>query len=89
MKHSSDKGQKTHYHATKNGKKLEGKEFIPTEKDEWSKVVKKSSKRSASSFFSKRNHPMCKIALINERLTKLLVKRHSMITVVRFPPPDG
>ena len=28
-------------------------EFRPKEKDEWTKVVKKASKRSASSFFSK------------------------------------
>ena len=28
QKHSSDRGQKTHYHSTKNGKKLEGKDNI-------------------------------------------------------------
>ena len=26
VKHSSDKGQKTHYHSTKDGEKLEGKD---------------------------------------------------------------
>ncbi len=28
VKHSSDKGQKTHYHATKDGKKLSGKDNV-------------------------------------------------------------
>lgn len=28
VKHSSDKGQKTHYHSTKNGKKLSGKDNV-------------------------------------------------------------
>ena len=46
-------------------------EFRPMEKEEWTKVVGKASKRSASSFFSKRNYVMYKITLTNERMTDL------------------
>ena len=45
--------------------KAGGTEFRSMEKEEWTKVVRKASKRSASSFFSKRNYAMCKITLTN------------------------
>ena len=61
-------------------------DFNPMDKADWSEVVKKSKKRSVSSFFSKRNYAMHKIALINERITNLLVKYYNIIITVQFSP---
>ena len=61
-----------------------GKEFRPIEKEEWTKVAEKARKRSASSFFSKRNYAMCKITLTNERMTNLLIKCYNMMMSVQF-----
>ena len=66
-----------------------GTEFRPMEKDDWTKVVKKASKRSASSFFSKRNYAMCKMTLTHERMTNLLIKFYNMVIEVHFSRTDG
>jgi len=70
----------------KRPEKAGGIEFRPMEKDDWTKVVKKASKRSASSFFSKRNYAMYKMTLTNERMTNLLIKFYNMIIAVQFFP---
>ena len=47
--------------------------------DDWTKVVKQSKRRSASSIFSRRTYAVYKCALGSERMTNILVTYYNLI----------
>ena len=57
--------------------------------DDWTKVVKQSKKRSASSIFSRHTYAVYKCALGSERMTNILVIYYNLIIKTDTSQKDG